>query len=131
MSTRFIIYGLVDQRTDEVRYIGKSTKGLQRPAEHGTPCRLKTECSHKANWIRSLHAAGLMYGVRVLGSFVNGDKIADSERWAIAYARSVGWPLTNLTDGGDGNVGWCPTPATRAKIGIAQKGRKHTAEHRA
>lgn len=28
MSARFIIYGLVDPRTEEIRYVGKSSSGM-------------------------------------------------------------------------------------------------------
>jgi len=31
-----LIYGLRDPRTDEYRYIGKSTSGLNRPKSHFT-----------------------------------------------------------------------------------------------
>jgi len=52
--TDSFIYGLIDPRTREVRYIGKSARGMQRPLEHSKPCYLRRDRTHKANWIREL-----------------------------------------------------------------------------
>ena len=37
-------------------------------------------------------------------------------------------PLTNLTDGGEGNSGWVMPEETRKKIGTTSKGRRHSVE---
>lgn len=39
-------------------------------------------------------------------------------------------PLCNLTDGGEGQSGWVPSPETRAKIGASHVGRTASAETR-
>jgi len=51
------------------------------------------------------------------------ETLSSSERWWIAYGRVCGWPLTNLTDGGEGAVGLVKTPEHRAKLGIAMAAR--------
>lgn len=128
MNHRFLIYGLSDPRTGEIRYIGKSVNGVSRAKSHGTPAALRKDGTYKANWIRSLQSIGLNYGIEILGTFEDGTGLADSERWAIAYARSAGCPLTNLTDGGDGAPN--PSPEVRKRRSDAMKSRVFTAEHR-
>lgn len=45
------------------------------------------------------------------------------EVWWIAFGRSCGWPLTNLTDGGDGGTGHSVSDDARNRIGTASKNR--------
>ena len=49
--TRNLIYALVDSRTKEVRYVGRSSSGLARPKSHMYPCNL-IEDSYKTRWIK-------------------------------------------------------------------------------
>jgi len=132
----FLIYALTDPRTDEIRYVGKSSSGLRRPGHHGARSVLSKDHTHKGNWLRGLVAAGLRYGVRVLEKLPavaalppteRRDAMDAAERRWIAHGRAEGWPLTNLTDGGDG--GFFPTPEHRERLSRAMKGRKLSPEH--
>lgn len=58
-----IIYGLIDPRNGQLRYIGLSAKGLERAREHMEPYYLKNDKSHKANWVRNLIKVGLKYEI--------------------------------------------------------------------
>jgi hypothetical protein len=127
-APQHLIYGLVDPRTMLVRYVGCSSRGLTRPRQHREPGILAKDRTRKANWIRSLHAAGLDYEVAVLALSAK-ESLHDDERWWIAYGRASGWPLTNLTDGGDGTLGWVAPPEYRAQISARFKGRVFTPEH--
>lgn len=110
-----IIYGLVDPRISIVRYIGKSTSGMKRPRNHMLVSKLKRDHTHKANWIRELMDLGLIYEIVILECVTTVGLLDEAERRWIAHGRSRGWPLTNLTEGGDGQTS--PMPAsTRAKI---------------
>lgn len=122
-----VIYGLVDPRTLLVRYVGLASRGLKRARAHRVPSRL-AERSHKSSWIKSLLAAGLDYEIVVLEE-TSREALCDAERFWIAYGRACGWPLTNLTDGGDGALN--PSAETRAKRSAALKGRYMSPEHRA
>jgi len=51
--SKYIIYGLSHPLTNEIRYIGKSCKGMERPGEHMNPGNLKRK-SKKSSWILSL-----------------------------------------------------------------------------
>lgn len=129
-----IVYGLIDPRDGSLRYVGKSTSGLHRARQHARPFALKNEFTHKANWVRSLVAAGLTPEIEVLEEAVR-EVLADAEHFWIAYFRGLGCDLTNLTDGGDGTLGWKPSDEVKSKISAATKGRGRgvpkSAEHRA
>lgn len=122
------IYGLVDPCTWLVRYVGLTRIGLKRARQHRMPSRLRAH-SYKNSWIKTLFAKGLDYTIVVLEDGPSDLKAA--ERFWIAYGRACGWPLTNLTDGGDGANGWRHTADTRAKISTQNKGRKRTPEFKA
>lgn len=159
-NSRFLIYALVDPRTNSVRYIGKSTTRLARPKSHGLSYHLSHDRSRKANWIRSLRSTGVDYGIRVLQFYSSADDLNEEERLWIALGRQEGWDLTNLTDGGDGasspmpeetrqkireacnkpeaiekmrraNKGKIVSEETRARASLAHKGIRPSAETRA
>ena len=55
-----MIYGLVDPRTEEVRYIGKTVHGMTRIYEHLRPSAMRTENTHKSKWLTQLSCLGLV-----------------------------------------------------------------------
>jgi hypothetical protein len=130
MSPRFLIYGLVDPRTGEIRYIGKSATGMKRPNLHRKPSLLRRDCTYKARWVRALHRLGLTYSIEVLEYLLDREGLNAAERYWISEAKCNGWRLTNLTDGGDGLSGMAFTPEHRAKISAANKGRKLSEDQR-
>jgi hypothetical protein len=125
---KFVVYGLIDPRTNECRYIGKSSSGLRRPRRHGNPKIVATDTNrHKANWILEMQRSGVVYGIRILEECADNDALKEAEiRW-IAYAKTQEWPLVNLTSGGDG---LCNASAeTRAKIGAYSRARMAQPEY--
>ena len=122
VAPKFLVYGLIDPRDGQLRYVGKSTSGLARPRQHVQPAFLKRDRRHKGNWVRSLVALGMRPEVEVLEVHESAETLAEAECFYIAYFRSLGCRLTNLTDGGEGQVGWTPTVETRAKIAMAHRG---------
>jgi len=99
---RFIVYGLTDPRTDEIRYIGRSSAGPGRPLEHRL--RISREKTHKAAWIRSLARDGVSYGVVVLKECSSKEETVEAEKQFILMHRLFGARLTNLTEGGEGTA---------------------------
>lgn len=128
--SKFLIYGLVDPRTSEVRYIGKSATGMKRPNLHRKPSCLAKDHTHKAYWIRVLQRAGLTYAIEVLDYVTNRNELNAAECYWIGEAKAHGWRLTNLTDGGDGLSGAVFSKEHRSRISAANKGRKLTDEQR-
>lgn len=124
---RNIIYGIVDPRTLLVRYVGKSTFGLERTRQHKH--QAKRERTYKANWLKSLCAAGLEYIVVVFET--EPPDLTAAERFWIAYGRASGWPLTNLTDGGEGRPGYVMPDGTRMKLSLLHKGIPKSDAHKA
>ena len=126
-----MIYGLIDPCTRMIRYVGKSCTGMRRPKKHRllAPKSVGPYCE---NWIRSLLANGLDYEIVVLDTALAKPELSVLERFWIAYGRACGWPLTNLTDGGDGRApGSTASAETRAKMSASRKGRKHSEASRA
>lgn len=133
MVNAYLVYGLVDPRSGELRYVGKSSTGLKRPGQHTLPSVLKVE-GHlpKARWARQLLAVGLKPEVEVLERHETAEALADAERHFIAYFRSIGCNLTNLTDGGEGEGpfrGMRHLASSRLKTSLALRGRRHSEAH--
>lgn len=113
MNLKYLIYGLVDPRDGQLRYIGKSSSGRRRPQAHGSPSYLARDTTYKANWIRSLKSLGLSYKIVIIHEFQEPEILGLAETFWIAYFRGLGAKLTNLTDGGEG---YNLTPEHKAKI---------------
>lgn len=135
------IYGLVDPETDEIRYIGKSIRPMERLTNHMN----ETSKCHRCNWLQSLKGKGLRPRICFFEFIPNGIDWQNREKYWIRVGKDNGWPLTNNTDGGDGVTGlsgdalyrlqtaWVGRkhkPETLLKIGKASKGRIHTEYHK-
>lgn len=117
------IYGLADPISGMIRYVGKSTVPERRYEEHIVDRRH----SYKSHWIHSLLQQNLKPLCVILETLEANDGWQRREKYWIAYGHEQGWPLTNLTDGGDGvcgRTGWRHTEETKRKIGDANRGRK-------
>lgn len=122
---RFVIYGLTEPNHGELRYIGKSVTGAaQRLSSHLCPSSLLGR-THKEKWVKSLLKRGEKPEIFVIEACGSKEELNEAERHHIAYFRSIGCRLTNLTPGGDGQGVPC-SPEKAAKISAATKGRRHT-----
>lgn len=116
----FLIYGLRDPVTNEIRYVGKSSTGRSRPNRHAKLAANLSDQTHRATWIRSLISSGRVYEIIVLQRLLTADGIDTAERWWIAIGRAaLGDRLTNGTAGGDGLSD--PSSETRKRMSDAQK----------
>lgn len=105
MTKNFIVYGLVDPRDGQIRYIGKSSYGMSRPLQHKAPHSLAKDKTYKGHWIRQLLSLGLVYSVVVLRNCTTNEESCQAEKEEIKKAKENGFQLTNLTDGGEGVCG--------------------------
>lgn len=96
MSTIPTIYGLCDPVTGELRYIGKTVNLKARIRDHMN--HKLTEDNYKSRWLRTLPGLPKV----VVLEETDADQLNESEQFHIAYFRSIGARLTNLTIGGDG-----------------------------
>lgn len=120
MNRTNLIYALVDPITKEIRYIGKSTIGLLRPKRHAESHSLKKH-NHKNNWIKSLLEQGLMFEITVLEDNIKKEELNNREQYWISHFKQQNAPLTNLTNGGDGTLGYQLTEQTKQLISQKQK----------
>jgi hypothetical protein len=106
MVSKFLIYGLVDPVSGQLRYIGLSTRGLKRPRSTEGRVRRGGEGkdTYKVNWIRGLIAKGLHYGIVIIQELPDAEGLYESEKHWIKYFRQMGCPLTNTSDGGIGGA---------------------------
>jgi hypothetical protein len=121
------IYTLIDPRTDEIRYVGKTTRTLgQRLKAH----LYQKSTGYKCHWVQQLLDLGLKPICNLL-------EITDESHWQereiywIARLRAEGCELTNMTPGGDGiATGSHLSEETKIKMSQAHKGIRHTEEER-
>jgi hypothetical protein len=129
MYGRYLIYALLDLRTSEVRYVGRSSAGLRRPMKHGHSSSWTED--YRSRWLRGLFAAGSAFRVVVLESLASAAALDEAERRWIAQGRAIGWRLTNVTDGGEGGNGRVWTSEQRARHSARLRGIPKSPEHRA
>jgi hypothetical protein len=126
---RLFVYGLVCPKTGECRYIGKTCLGVRRLRHHWSG--KKSGRTYKDNWLRGLDRVGLIPEVVLLEVASTDQELLEAEcRW-IVHAREQGWPLTNLTDGGDGAAGRVGSEKQRAAVIATHRGTKWSEERRA
>lgn len=112
------IYTLSDPRTNEVRYVGMTTRGVKvRYNQHLKQMKSlnDTRGPHRAKWLKLLDTKGLFPVLSVVESGTGDSWVAAEKRW-IKYYRDCGCDLTNLTDGGEGTFGLKFSPESIAKL---------------
>jgi hypothetical protein len=129
--SRFVVYGLFDPRTQELRYIGKSINGMRRTRQHTKAADLRRHGrTHKTAWVKSLLKDGLRPVVMLLKQCETAEELYPEEQRVIALFKGRGASLTNHTDGGPGRWGYKLSDETKAKLRVAAKKQKpvqHTA----
>lgn len=96
------IYGLRCPVAGVIRYIGKAAEPDKRFLAHlGSAAKGRTYCSR---WLGKLVRVGLKPELVILRTVADGGDWASAEREEIAKGFTAGWPLTNLTKGGEGTA---------------------------
>jgi group I intron endonuclease len=121
-----IIYALHHPNSSRV-YVGKSKNGMRRPKEHSQVSTMQRYIQTPlTKWIKSLQKRGLEPKITVLEECAKPEDLNEAEIFHIAYFRSLGMQLLNLTDGGDGGFGYQPTEEARKKMSAINKKRSST-----
>ena len=94
------IYGLVDPRNDEIRYIGKTIKPKSRLHAHITESKRLNVIHHRANWIRKLTSLGLKPKITFLIVCSSDDFEKYETEYIKIYSNNR---LTNSDENGSGN----------------------------
>lgn len=115
-----IIYGLIDPRTNQLRYIGKTVSSLKkRLQQHVNDARRGRVSIRRFHWINSLSHAGIMPEIFELETTT--DDWQGAEQFWIGYFRFIGAALVNATAGGDGLQNFTHSSETRRKQSDAAK----------
>jgi hypothetical protein len=107
------IYMLNDPATGRTRYVGKTSNLPKRIARH---LGLRSTNLHLNRWIKKVGRPEVQVALTVAGDG------AREERELISLGKSQGWPLVNLTPGGEGHPG-AMSAEHRAKISDTMKAR--------
>lgn len=100
MEPEHLVYGLVDPRTNLLRYVGKSSSGLLRPSQHHKRSHLARDTNlKKVAWVYDLLANHLEYRIEVLENCTSEKEALHREALWILAVRSLGGDLLNLADG--------------------------------
>lgn len=114
------IYALCDPMTHEIRYVGKTKQNIySRLSQHVR--YTKRYNFYNSNWVRSLRP--LKPEILEL-ELIGDDEWVEAEQFWIAYFKTLGAKLTNLTKGGEGTNGVVLSEESKLKISRAAKGNK-------
>lgn len=91
------IYGLIDPRTQRIKYIGQSIDCNQRLIQH----MADTSETPKVKWITEIKSLGLKPLVVILDSAETRSDANYMENWWIICAKKQGWNLVNSTNPGE------------------------------
>lgn len=98
------IYALINPKTGEVRYIGKTIQTLERRlTNHISDGRKKRYKNYTVNWINSLINQNLLPEIILIDEINFEENWEWLEQYWISQFKTWGFNLTNLTEGGDGN----------------------------
>jgi hypothetical protein len=132
MTERWVVYTLRDPVAGDVRYVGVTSRPLEkRLAAHICEARV-TPKSHRAHWINALADRGIHPLMVAFASVPPAFSWQDLERAVISQFRDECARLVNGTDGGEGVSGrkWSPNAEQRKRMGDAQIGKTATIESR-
>lgn len=125
MKINCLIYALIDPNTNEIRYIGQTTKSLQyRLNQHINNAKYNIP-GHLYNWIRNLIKNNKIPNIILLKE--NAEWNIDEINFISEYKKN-GYNLVNATDGGDGTLGLKHSEEYKMYMSIIGKNRKHTEE---
>lgn len=113
-------------------YVHYKPTGVPFYVGKGTRKRMKDFYTTRSDWHKHITAK---YGRKnILFSFIecSSEEIAfELEKGLIKTFKNSDYSLCNLSDGGNGPIGYKPTPETIAKIAAKNRGRVQSAEERA
>lgn len=118
------IYALIEGgelNIHNIRYIGKTVQTLKsRLSGHISKSRHhKTHCCCWINNLISRDTIPTIFPIII----VEINEAEEMEKRIINLYRKLGARLTNLVDGGPGNLGWKPSSETRVKMSLARIGK--------
>ena len=123
-NRQWSIYTLSDPETKQVRYVGWTTNLKSRLKWHISDAKTRAGKQHKRHWVKSLLNKNLKPLMDTIETGI-GDGWQEIEKRWIKHYRDDGCSLVNATAGGEGVVGFIPSPEWRRKQSIARTGKPH------
>jgi len=121
MERPCIVYAYTNKHNEKV-YVGKTHDADQRKYLHEYAANVRNEDTYFYNAIRKWGFDA--FTDEVLSQHSSDEEAYAAEKVHIAEMRAAGFVLYNTNDGGEGALN--PSAETRAKIGAANRGKKHT-----
>ena len=116
------IYTLNHPLTNEIRYVGQTCQELKsRLKKHLYCINNKKDRSHRRNWIKSLLDMNLCPKIVLIEENLDKEKCDILEKEYIKKFKELGLNLLNMTDGGEGSIGFKHTKETKEKLSIIRK----------
>lgn len=110
------IYGLIDPRNQQLRYVGKTVLiPHRRLFTHLWRARKQSHKRHSMAWLLNLEQAGGHPEIIVLEVVPPGGDWVEAEQFWIGYFKMVGADLCNHTIGGEGGTGYKQPPEVIAR----------------
>ena len=123
-TRRVKIYVLKHPDTLEIRYVGKTVRSLNRRlGNHIANAKGNKHNKHLSNWIMSILKEGKRPIIELIEECDNSVWEEREKYWISQYNN-----LINLTEGGDGCIGFIHNSETINKLRLINLGRKHTEE---
>jgi group I intron endonuclease len=123
---RYKIYKLTDPETNEIRYVGRTCQKLENRLKKHLRANDK---SHRTNWIKSLVNKGIEPKISLICETTEFSDCCELERFYIIKYKNLGFKLVNMTDGGDGSIGFKHSEETINKLKKIAKKRAENKEY--
>jgi group I intron endonuclease len=113
---------LIDYNYNNWYYVGKTSNSIEKRFNSHIQSVKKNKTKHHKCWNKAI-SNNKQPEILILEE-ANNNNINELEKWYIAYFKSIGVKLTNMTNGGDGLQGHIFSSEHKTKISKANKGKK-------
>ncbi len=129
MSKVCKVYGLYStEKPKDIRYVGQTVQKVEtRFRSHLYDVNRVSKRRPLLDWIKNVQRKGFRVEFTILNQKATWEK---SEKFLIKKLSNQGYKLLNLTDGGEGTLGWIPSKKWRANISKINTGRKWNKKRR-
>ena len=110
---KYKIYKLIDPISNEIRYVGRTVQKLSNRLKKHLRANDK---SHRTNWIKSLVKKGIEPQIELICETNTFEDCCELEKFYIKRFKKLGFKLVNMTDGGDGSIGFQHSEKTILKL---------------
>ncbi len=104
--------------------MGKTESTLRLRLNHHMHRARAGKRHHVYCWIRKLLSKGVLPTIEVVEEKTSHEDLIEAERFYISYFRSLGFKLTNHTDGGEGCIGYKHTAEAKKQMSEHRRGRR-------